>query len=407
MEGQRNLFSEPNAVFSVSEFLDFVNALVGARTAFVRGEVTGARPHPTGMYFSLKDSNPEGSVSIMDCYMSPFAYRGLGFAIEDGMEVKVGGAAGIYKAKGRFSFRVETLELAGEGSLKKAYDLLKIKLEAEGLFARKRPLPDFIQSVGVITSRTGAVIDDFRKNLLPVGLKIRLFDTRVEGEQAVSGIKRGIEYFNEHVSDLDLLVIIRGGGSLEDLQAFNNEHVARAIFGSKIPTVCGIGHDRDVPIACLVADMMTSTPTAVATVVINPTWARLRDRVPFLTRIISDGFQKSILAIKTRASHAATKSFAGIEKIISVFRVAETTLGHRLEAIGARIREYLRSIDQINAFLEASNPERNLKLGYSIIRNGNGSIVRTASGMKKGDSVHARLSDGEFTAQVSDVTLTP
>lgn len=404
MDAQK-LFTEPSAIFSVSEFLDFINALVGARSVVVHGEITGARPHPTGMYFSLKDASGAATPSVMDCYMSPFAYRGLGFAIEDGMEVKVGGAASIYKAKGRFSFRVETLELAGEGALKKAYDLLKIKLESEGVFARKRPLPDFIQSIGVITSRTGAVIDDFRKNLLPVGLHISLYDTRVEGEQAVPGIMRGIAYFNEKRPDLDLLVIIRGGGSLEDLQAFNNEHVVRAIFGSKIPTVCGIGHDRDVPLACLAADMMTSTPTAVATTVVNPTWTRLREQVPNLTRSIFQDFKNALDAASMRASHAAARSFAGIEKVIAVFRRTEQAFFHHLATLGLSIQEQIRSLDRIAAFLDASSPERNLKLGYSIVRSGSGAIIRSAKNVTRGESVTTRLADGEFTAEVSDVTF--
>ncbi len=407
MDEQRNLFTEPSAVFSVGEFLDYVNVLVSARSASVRGEVTGAKPHSTGFYFSLKEATPGGSVSLMDCYMSPYAYRGLGFAVEDGTEVKVTGTASMYKPRGRFTFRADSIELAGEGSLKKAYDLLKKKLEAEGLFTRKREIPMLVRSVGVITSRTGAVIDDFRKNLLPVGLKIYLYDSRVEGAQAVPSIIRGINHFNEHHPDLDLLVIIRGGGSLEDLQAFNNEDVVRAVFGSKIPTACGIGHDRDVPLVSLVADTMTSTPTAVATVVINATWAKLRERIPFLARTISSLFSQTLDGFSFRVSQAALRSFAGVEKIFTLFKVVQAKFENRVEGLGHAIRERINLLDRFSALLEARDPERNLKLGYSIIRGTNGSILRSAHDVKRGDSVTARLGDGEFTANVLDATLTP
>src|SRR3989344_2224588 len=158
-------------VFTVGQFLDFINQLIGQQGMAVKGEISSWKPHPTGIYFSLKDK-VDGSV--MDCYMSPFTYRGLGIIVEEGMEVKVKSVHNIYKAKGRFSFRVDSLELLGEGSLKKAYEMLKQKLEAEGLFTRKRLIPEFVTRVGVITSRTGAVIDDFRKNLAKLGLEVTL-----------------------------------------------------------------------------------------------------------------------------------------------------------------------------------------------------------------------------------------
>src|SRR3989338_4987730 len=166
-------------IFSVSEFLDYLNAVFGIQgNAFVFGEVSGFKKLPSGAYFSIKD---KADGSVLECYMSPFGYRSSGIILEDGMEIKAGGAVNIYKPKGRLNFRVETIEPLGEGSLKKAYDALKKRLDSEGLFDRKRKLPEFISQVGVITSRTGAVIHDFRENLLPIGLEIYFKDTRVEG----------------------------------------------------------------------------------------------------------------------------------------------------------------------------------------------------------------------------------
>lgn len=365
---------EVTPVFSVSEFLDFVNELFKAREFFVVGEVTGAKPHPTGFYFSLKDKDG----SLMDCYMSPYAYRGLGLPVEDGMEVKVGGSPSIYKAKGRFSFRVETLELAGEGSLKKAYELLKKQLQAEGLFDRKRTLGEFPEQIGIITSRTGAVIDDFRKNLAKAGLKLYLKDTRVEGAQAVDGLLKAIKYFNEEMPDLDALVIIRGGGSLEDLQAFNNELVARAIFGSKIPTICAIGHDKDTPIASLVADYGTniSTPTAAANL-LSQSWNNAKSQLPYRQKQLWNFAEQFLKLPET-----------WLQKMIQSLRITAGWL-----ETAAKLTKQAQQV------LVLGNPERNLKLGYSILRAEGGGLIRSPKDAPRGTKFEAKTAEGEFWAK--------
>jgi len=382
-------------VFSVSEFLDFVNELFKAREFFVVGEVTGAKPHPTGFYFSLKDKDG----SLMDCYMSPYAYRGLGLPVEDGMEVKVGGSPSIYKAKGRFSFRVETLELAGEGSLKKAYELLKKQLQAEGLFDRKRVLGEFPEQIGIITSRTGAVIDDFRKNLAKAGLKLYLRDTRVEGAQAVDGLLKAIKYFNEEMPDLDALVIIRGGGSLEDLQAFNNELVARAIFGSKIPTICAIGHDRDTPISSLVADYGAhiSTPTAAANL-LSESWKKLKAELPYRqNQILSFGVE-NIRGTKDRARVAANQVFASFRGLLKIPEYwQERTIGF-LKILKEQIAGFANKIHDREKLIISQDPKRNLKLGYSILRAENGKLIRSKKEAPKGTKFKAETGDGGFLA---------
>ena len=196
--------------WSVGDFIDHLNTLLGEEEAEVTGEVWDLKKHPTGFYFALKDKEGEG---LLPCYLNPYRAKLFGFGLEDGLLVKAIGAPSVYKPRGNFSFVVESLELVGEGSLKKAYELLKSKLEKEGLFARKRELPEFISSIGVITSKTGAVIDDFRKNLKKLGFKIYLYDSRVEGTQAVPNIIAGIDYFNGDAADhVDILVVIRGGG---------------------------------------------------------------------------------------------------------------------------------------------------------------------------------------------------
>jgi exodeoxyribonuclease VII large subunit len=365
-------------IFTVSQFLDFINELISFEGMSVKGEISSWKPHPTGIYFSLKDKS-DGAV--MDCYMSPPTFRGLGIFVEEGMEVKLKGIPSIYKSKGRFSFRADSLELMGEGSLKKAYEMLKQKLEAEGLFHRKRELPEFITRVGVITSRTGAVIDDFRKNLSKLGIEVILYDVRVEGAQAVNNILSGIEYFNKNHSDLDVLAIMRGGGSLEDMQAFNNELVVRAVFASKIPTICAIGHDRDVPIVAMVGDVATSTPTAAA-VRVNASWDRLYIGLPQMQQDLIYNFER-ILDEK--------KNLLSIDNILNTF---QRILSDRM----SKIENYSR-------YLVSVSPERNLKLGYSILKDGDGKVLKSAKKLKKGEEISAFLVDGEVISKVEKINL--
>jgi len=359
--------------FTVSAFLDFVNEVLNVQQVYVQGEVSGWKIHPTGIYFYLKDKE-DGSV--LDCYMSPYVYRGLGLNVEDGMEVKVSGIPSIYKPKGRFSFRVEMMELVGEGSLKKAYELLKQKLQEEGLFDRKRPLPQFVRRIGIITSKTGAVIDDFRKNLDKMGHQVYLYDVRVEGAQAVGLILKAVKWFNRNKPDLDVLVIIRGGGSLEDLQAFNNELVCREVFASKIPTICGIGHDRDVPIMCLVGDTATSTPTAAA-MLINKSWDDVRSLLPQHERGITAGFETMLTDVH---------SLLDLQNLLRGYE-------HVLQ-------EHRQRISGHEKYIESVNPERNLKLGYSILRDRKGSVIKTVTDMKPHDTITAQLHDGSVEAQI-------
>jgi exodeoxyribonuclease VII large subunit len=397
---QDTLFGgEMPPVFSVGEFLDFVNELLGAQDFFVVGEVIGARPHPTGMYFSLKDKNNGG---VMDCYMSPYAYRGLGFPIEDGMELKVGGSPSIYKPKGRFSFKVETLEVAGEGALKKAYELLKKKLTDEGIFERKRPLPEFIRRVGLITSKTGAVIDDFRRNLLPLGIQVIHADVRVEGAQAADQIIKAVSTFDRRHDDIDVLVVIRGGGSMEDLQAFNNEHVVRAVFGARVPTIISIGHDRDVPLAQMAADASASTPTATAHT-INASWDRLRT-LDQKARQIEYAFESTLSGIRADVGSYTHRLATQLARLMGRGRELEQHLHAALSRVGHGIERMCQTVEAAERHLTAASPERLLKLGYSIATDESGAVIRSASQLRHGQTVTTRLGKGAFTAEVTKLT---
>ncbi|MBI5153542.1 MAG: exodeoxyribonuclease VII large subunit [Parcubacteria group bacterium] len=408
-------------VFTVSGFLNFLNTVLGEKDVFIQGEVSSVQVHPSGIYFTLKDKIDE---SILNCYIRPSTYERMGVQIEEGLEVKVSGIPNVYKPKGRLSFLVYSLELAGEGSLKKAYEMLKKKLESEGLFERKRALPEFIIRIGVITSRTGAVIDDFRRNLELLGLQLYFYDARVEGAKAVDDILGGIRWFNTHMDDLDILVIIRGGGSLEDLQAFNNEFVARAVFGSKIPTLCGIGHDRDVPIVSFVADRATSTPSIVA-MTINESWKRLRENVPVFEQDLVYSFE-AVLSERRGYMRASvdqmlgymSQLFLGYNYLRRELRQALLSIDVRIEEAQKRSREMMglayaslehvfkelsRKLLSYETYLEGVSPERNLKLGYSIIRNAKGSVVKSVEDLIVGEKIVTKLYKGEFVSKIEEI----
>lgn len=269
---------------TVSEFLSRLNRILTNQESLVKGEINQIKFTERAVYFSLKDKKDE---SVINCYLSQWKYESLGVSVDEGMEVAVNGFPEIYKPTGRLSLIINSIELIGEGALKKAYEILKKKLEAEGLFSRKRPIPQFIKKIGVISSRDGVVIHDFSKNLDRRGFKIYFHDSRMEGQKAAEGVIGAIKFLNSR--EVDVIVIIRGGGSFESLQAFNNENMARAIFGSKIPIICGIGHEVDVPISCLVSDLAPSTPTAVA-IAINSTWSELENKLPLLSEKLFNFF---------------------------------------------------------------------------------------------------------------------
>ena len=247
---------------SVSEFISLVKmhlqTAIGRVT--VQGEVTGYKTaKETLVFFELKDKQ-----SRVTCFLMKWQQN---IPLEDGMEVKATGYPSMFQAAGRFHLRVEQLEPVGEGALQRAFELLKQRLETEGLFAieRKRVLPRFPQRLGLITSPDAAAYTDVLRilNNRWGGLEIVLTPVGVQGTEAIGQIVGAIAYQNQVIKP-DVIILTRGGGSLEDLQAFNSEAVARAVFGSAIPIVCGVGHERDITIADLVADVRASTPSNAA-----------------------------------------------------------------------------------------------------------------------------------------------
>lgn len=415
-------FKEENKIFEVGEYLDFLNNRLLEAEARVKGEVTSVDIRGNYIFFSIKDKEGE---SLINCFVWRNDYAVSGVELEEGMEVVIWGYPNIYKPSGRLSFQTKLIELVGEGLLKKAYEKLKSKLEQEGLFAleRKKILPKYIHKIGLITSHQGAAIGDFVSNVGNYGYKIKFYDSRVEGKQAVFELIRGLRWFNKNIPDLDAIVLVRGGGSLESLQAFNTEVLVREIAGSKIPVLAGIGHEQDITLAALTADLMVSTPTAAA-LEIRRSWDEAIHEVERGEKYILNYFQ-NILTEKRNTVLSSERTLSGqLVNIFERFRLAREKLKNNLVKIKMTIdydRNYLPNISKklvssyIRLFSELKNqlkslaekivlhdPERQLKLGYSLVSFG-GKIVRSVKSIQIGDDVDIQMGDGKLKSEVTRI----
>lgn len=415
-------FKEENKVFEVGEYLDFLNEKLLDAEARVKGEVSSVDIRGNYIFFSIKDKKGE---SLISCFVWKNDYDVSGVALEEGIEVVIWGYPNIYKPSGRLSFQVKLIELVGEGLLKKAYEELKNKLESEGLFApeRKKTLPKYIQKIGLITSHQGAAIGDFVSNIGNYGYKIKFFDSRVEGKQAVFELVKGVKWLNKNIPDLDAIVLVRGGGSLESLQAFNTEVLVREIVASKIPILAGVGHEQDVTLAALAADLMVSTPTAAALEIRRP-WDEAIHGVESSEKYILNAFQSVISEKKTIILESERILSGQLAEIFERFRRARENLKNSLVKIKMTIdqnRNYLSSVGKkllmnyarlFSNFVSAlkslaekialHNPERQLKLGYSLVSFG-GKIIRSVKDVEIGDEIDIKVSDGKIRSEIKEV----
>lgn len=416
---ERETFVEETS-YTVSTYLDIVNAALWRFTARVKGEITSVKAQGSAVYMSMRDKD-DGSTMNLFMWLSDYNLSGI--ELLDGMEVVVEGKSEVYKPTGRMSFRAQTVELVGEGALKKAYDELKKKLDSEGIFApeKKRVLPEFPERIGLITSKQGAVIHDFLNNLGNYGFKVRLTDARVEGIGAVKELLSALKYWKD--KPIDVLVVIRGGGSLESLQAFNHELVVRAISEFPKPVICAIGHDKDVPLAQLAADHAPSTPTA-ATALLNSTWQEADSELRVIERSLvfglSERFEQvrsEIVSLESGLSQIFTTLTLAFDRVARTVESYVPLLAQTLEQtrtemndgfrrMSERYRGFIHSIGQelsrINAELETHNPLRQLKLGYSILSSG-GEVLRSVKNLKQGGHFEARLADGTLEATIIDI----
>lgn len=400
-------------ILSVSAYLDKINLRLKVEKSKILGEVSGIQEYPgrSYLYFSIKDSKDQSTIK---CFMWKRDYTISGVSLKEGMEVVLTAYPSIYKPNGGISLQVESIELVGEGALKLAYDELKNKLEKEGLFSpdKKRDLPLYPNKIGVITSKSGAVINDFLTNIGKFGFKISFVDSKVEGADAIKDLLIALDTLEKE--DIDVLVMMRGGGSLESFMAFNNEVLVRKVANFPVPVITGIGHDKDAPLVSFVSDQNVSTPTAVANL-LNESWNEALSKVSLAEEKILSKFSAVFRDKQFLIDNSEVLIQNSFSKVIEVFRKAEGFLTQSIVLIESAIKQnkinlenYSKSIisvfsntikyneekiRQITQNINILSPESQLKRGYSIVRK-NGKLVKSTKDAKKGEKLDISVSDG-------------
>lgn len=395
-------------IITVSELNEYLKMLFEydeiLRNVYVKGEISNFTNHyKTGhFYFSLKDAG--GAVKAV---MFRSSAAKLKFMPENGMRVILGGRVSVFPRDGQYQIYAETMEPDGIGSLYIAYEQLKAKLEKEGLFAefRKKPLPKMPKRIGIVTSPTGAAIRDMIHILgrrFPAA-EIVLYPALVQGEAAPASIIRGIQYFNSK-KDVDVLIVGRGGGSIEDLWAFNNENLVRTIAASEIPVISAVGHETDFTLCDFVADMRAPTPSAAAEIAV-PDTVELLHRVSRTEERLSLAVLRNIEANRAHLKRlASARSMTSPMNVIDDKRMAlameEQRLAGRMEALIAKKRAgFIRD----TAKLDALNPLAVIARGYSAIFDENGALIKSVSQTKEGDALSFMVTDGKIRAEVKEL----
>jgi exodeoxyribonuclease VII large subunit len=447
-------FEEPRPtrrIWPVRELVGLVRELVEQEygDVWVEGEISNFRPAPSGhVYFTLKDADAQLPVVLFRRQAMLLRFRP-----EDGLHVLVRGRVSVYEQRGQMQLVAETMEPVGAGSLQLAFEQLKAKLKAEGLFDadRKQPLPAFPRTVGIITSPTGAVIRDFLNivNRRHSGLSVLLYPVSVQGDQAPAEIEAALAELNAS-GLVDAIVLARGGGSLEDLAAFNSERVARAIALSRLPVVSAIGHETDFTIADFVADLRAPTPSAAAELITEAQHKiaeflasqehRLERAARFqllqaqqrLARLPISRAESRMAALLRRMEQRLDELSFRMEAAVSgplrmqqryVADLTAAVLRHdprqglaqareRLAAARTRLDRALErmihasaaTVSALDARLHSLSPLAVLDRGYALVLNAEGGLVRSALQLTQSDLVTTRLADGAFTSRVESST---
>lgn len=434
-------------LFTVAEVNTLIRGILAGEfdDVWVAGEISGCRQATSGhYYFTLKDEE-----SQLKCACFRSTARFLKFKPRDGVAVLARGHIDVYEARGEYQLLVEALEPQGYGALQFAFEQLKKKLAAEGLFeaARKRPLPVLPRRIGVVTSPDGAVIRDILHVLdrrFP-GMHVRLYPALVQGEGSVEAVCRGIRYFSDSAWP-EVVIVARGGGSLEDLWTFNEEAVTRAIIACSVPVISAVGHETDFTIADFVADLRAPTPSAAAELVIctreellqriaaagNSIARTTRYRLAQSARRLHESGVERSTAVLLRAVGRRLQRLDDLDyRLRSRFRTLAESHRRRLAGLEARVRRQdirLRfaairrrleraqesavrcarlhlahahgRLEPLAAHLTQLSPLRILERGYAIVQNDRGEIVKTAAQVPPGSQVDIRLAHDRLTAQV-------
>ncbi|BDU85917.1 exodeoxyribonuclease VII large subunit [Clostridium perfringens] len=389
---------------SVGEVNNYVKKLVEndfiLKNLNVKGEISNLKFHSSGhIYFSLKDEN-----SKVNCIMFKNNAVNLDFRLEEGMRVEIKARLGVYHKEGTYQLYCENIKKAGIGELFEEFHKLKKELSEEGIFDEKykRALPKFPKRVGIITARTGAAVRDIIKVIQRrnKSLDIILYPAKVQGENAADSIIEGIRYFNNEKS-VDVIILGRGGGSIEELWAFNNRDLAYEIFNSRIPTVSAVGHEVDFTISDFVSDMRAPTPSAAGELVSPSLKEMINDLVnkkEFLHRAIDRKFLNAKKDVDLL--HKGLKG--NNPKHIIEKRIKEVnSLEEKLNFLGKRkIDKAKDELIALNSILQTLNPLNTLGRGYSVIMDKEDKVINEVSELKKNDMVKVIMKDGSVNIDI-------
>lgn len=453
-EGQLDFLFEQSPgqrIWRVADLVSAVRTTVerGYTDVWVEGEISNFRPAQSGhLYFTLKDG--EAQIRIV---MFRSQARLLRFRPENGMQIIARGRVTIYDARGELQLSAEFLEPVGAGALQLAFEQLKNKLAKEGLFdpSNRKPIPQLPRRIGIVTSPRGAALHDML-NILGrrhENVSILIYPAQVQGEAAPTEVASGVRYFNRS-KNVDVIVIARGGGSIEDLAAFNDEGLARVIAASHVPIISAVGHETDFTICDFVADLRAPTPSAAAELVIESKH-RLSEHLAHLQQRLGRATRYQLSVARNQLTELAHHgAFARIEDLLGrrgqrldelAFRLASGFRGslrdyqRRLEIAAARVRhfdfrrslaatraqlssekeslvramqvrvaEYRAQLNQIFGKLEALSPVRILDRGYALVFDAEGKLVKDAAQINAGQQIRAQLAKGSLTAEVKNTT---
>lgn len=396
----QNLFQEKK-IHSVSDITRNIKKLIEDHfsSVWVKGEISNLRGYPSGhFYFIIKDEHSTMNVVMFKGYKEK-----IKFDLEDGMSVILHGRISIYEARGQYQMIVDHAAPDGIGALQLAFEQLKNKLKAEGLFDEnnKKTLPLLPQTIGIVTSLQGAVIHDM-KNILKrrfENIDIIIYPVRVQGEGAAKEIVEGIDYFS-HEKNVDIVIVGRGGGSLEDLWAFNEEIVARSIAACTIPIVSAVGHETDFCISDFVADLRAPTPSAAAELCV-PMKENLSSQISSFQNRIYTAVQHKLLSQKKELSFLM-KSIPTPQMVLDQLHFRLNDMENQmLKSIQERIKDRQHQLSNSQLKINLLSPKNILKRGYIIGKDVSGKIVKHKQDLHEGDEIQLIFYDGEIKAVIA------
>lgn len=393
-------------IYTVTELTRNIKLLLEEKfpQVWVEGEISGLKPYPSGhIYFDLKDEN-----ALIKCVIWKWTLQNIKFKLEEGQKIICLGKLSVYEARGQYQLYIDKIEPKGIGDLALAFEQLKMRLQKEGLFdiAHKKPIPMLPKTIGIVTSPTGAVIRDMLNILRRrfVNIEIIINPARVQGKGAEIEIANAIEDFNRF-GKIDVMILARGGGSIEDLWAFNEEIVARAIYNSRIPVISAVGHETDFTISDFVADLRAPTPSVAAELVVAKK-EELDNTIENYKHRITSAILHRIKDLKTTLSELASSYV--LLKPINVLQQYEQRIDEFYRSIITNISHLIEikkeNFKTLISKLEVLSPLAILSRGYSItMKYPEGEIIKSVKELKKEEKIKTRLFEGNVVSKVEAV----